>query len=123
MQIEITVPLTLKDAANTLAACKGPGGPAELRTFPSPRFTKGGVQYCWCQVTVSDAWLQGMQQPVQRPEWDAGNQLDIAAAQAVLSNALILASIPEALPALNRMVVYLGTGLPQALGMTAIPEE
>jgi hypothetical protein len=123
MIIEITTPASLRQASNILAACKGPGGAAELRTFTGPRFTKGGVQYCWCQVTVSDAWLQGMQQPVQRPEWDEAGELDIAAAQTVLSNALILASIPNVLPALNRMVVYLGTGLPQALGMTAIPDE
>jgi hypothetical protein len=122
MIIEITIPAAIKDASNTLAACKGPGGAAELRTFTGPRFTKGGVQYCWCQVTVSDTWLQGMTQPVVRPDWDDGS-LDIAAAQSVLSGALILQAIPEPLPSLSRMIVYLGTGLPQALGMTAIVDE
>jgi hypothetical protein len=122
MIIEITVPNTLRAASNTLAACKGPGGPAEQRTFLSPRFTKDGIEYCWCQVTVSDTWLQGMTQPVAPPDWDDG-ALDIAAAQSVLSGALILSAIPEVLPGLDRMIVYLGTGLPQALGMEAIVEE
>ena len=123
MQIEILVPANLASAANTLAACKGPGGAAELLTFRSPRFTKEGVEYCWCQVTVSDEWLKGMTQPVSRPEWDQSESLDIKAAQEVLSNALILNSIPEELPDLSRMVILIGTGLPEALGLDRIPEE
>lgn len=120
--VESLIPESLREDANHLACAKGLSM-ADMLTFGNPTHEDGeGSRFIWVGAQVSDGWVAGMQQPVTRPDFDTSNEIDLAAAQAVLSNATILVQIPETPPDLSKMVVLVGTGLAGACGLTRITD-
>jgi len=127
--IEICCPRPLRYGASHLAACKG-ASMFDLLSFDTTTHTnKAGEYFCVVGVQVSDSWLGGVGQPVARPDFDTAETLDLVAAQSVLDNAVVLTAIPThalgELPAIpqDRMVILIGTGLANAMGLKNLSQE
>jgi len=120
--VEILCPEFLMADANHLAAAKGQSM-ADTLTFRSANCTDGTTNYCWVGVQVGDEWLGSMTQLGERPAFDTNNQIDMTKAAAVLAGASILTTLPDGVSVIpSGLVVYVGTGLRSAFGLTPIPE-
>lgn len=124
LTLETLVPEALMPAANQLAACKGQSL-ADLDTYPRPTHQDAaGNKWAWCGVQVSDEWLGGIAAPPVRPDFDTEAVLDMALAGQALASVTILQALPapdEPFTMPTGMIVFVGTGLPQGLGLTRIP--
>ena len=124
--LETLVPESLMPAANQLAACKGQSL-ADLDTYLRPTHQDTvGNKWSWCGVQVSEEWLGGIATPPTRPDFDIEGVLDLALAGKALASVTILQALPAsdapfAMP--TGMVVFVGTGLPQALGLMRTPDH
>lgn len=121
--VELLCPESMMADANHLAAAKGQSM-ADMLTFRNVNYTDGTNNYCWVGVQVGDEWLSNMTQPVARPTYDTGSQIDLIKAQAVLDGSSVLTALPEGESVIPLgLVVFVGTGLPQAFGLARIVGE
>lgn len=122
--VEILCPESLREAANHLAAAKGLSM-ADMLTFGNPNYERDGHQFIWVGVQVTEDWLTGMQQPAERPGYDAEEEIDLDAANAVLAGTTVLLECPdiEDGPLPEGLVILLGSGLVGVYGLGRIVEE
>lgn len=121
--VEAIVPESMRHEANHLAAAKGLSL-ADLLTFGSAMYEDAdGNRYCWTGVQVSPSWLQGMTSPVEHPGFDADEEIDLVAAETCRQSMIVLQALPEQPVPITGLVVYVGTGLAGAYGLTRISEE
>ena len=84
----------------------------------------GGNLYAAASWEASDAWVEGVSQPLVRPAWDVDEVIDMPAAEAaqaalVFSLEPVLAT-PTSLTALSGPDAVAALGL---MGLTAVPQE
>jgi hypothetical protein len=105
--VTFAAPETLVSDSNNLMMCLGTSL-ADGNTFASLNWqdASGGLYAC-SSWEATDAWLEALQAPLVRPEWDVDEDIDMAAAERaqaalVLSAEAVLAS-PAALTAITGM--------------------
>jgi hypothetical protein len=111
-------------AANQLGAVLG-ASMADALTYGPPTWQDGqGNLYACASVEVSEEWLAAAQQPLQRPEWDTAEEIDMAAAaqaQSLISLWVGEGEPPLANPdALTVIVGMEGVDAVAAMGLTQI---
>lgn len=120
--VEALIPEAQMEQANHLAAAKGLSL-ADLLTFRPNYQDADGNRYCWVGVQVSPSWLQSMGNAVERPAFDADEEIDLGAAEICRQGMTVLQTLPEQPEPITGLVVYVGTGLAGAYGLTRISEE
>ena len=148
--IELLVAEAQRVAANHLAALKGTGLTttrdvitpgvngepdivtqetilADFLTFGNPAWQDAqGNLYSGCGVQVSDAWLGGLGETPTRPDFDTDEQIDMALALQAYQGMTLIRALPqpgEAFTMPAGLMMFVGTGLPQALGLISVTND
>jgi hypothetical protein len=77
--ITATCSESLRSDANQLAMALA-FSPADMFTYQAPRWHRGDTAYSAASFPVRPEWIQGAQQPLQRPDWDTESIIDMDAA-------------------------------------------
>ena len=94
--ITFASPEPLNSDSNNLMMCLGTSA-ADGLTFVNLNWQDAnGVLYVCSSWEASDAWLEALQAPLVRPEWDVDNYIDMEAAERAQA-ALVVST--EAIPA------------------------
>ena len=121
------VPATLTEAPNHLAACLN--GPDDIHTWGHVTGTREGVEYGTRNLLVAPVFLQMAGSPLERPEWDTDEMIDMdKAQQAQAAITMIQYDGETPLPTANpdTIFVIVGAELETALaawGLDAVPDE
>ena len=124
MRITAAAPEALIYNSNQLAMCLA-FSVADNLTYTGLNWQdSGGNLYAAASWEASDAWVEGVSQPLVRPAWDVDEVIDMvaaAAAQAVLVFSLEpVPAMPDKLTALSGPDAVAALGL---MGLTAVPQE
>jgi hypothetical protein len=77
--ITATCSESLRSDANQLAMALA-FSEADSHTYQEPRWHRDDTAYSAASFPVRPEWIQGAQQPLQRPEWDTESIIDMDAA-------------------------------------------
>jgi len=81
-------PESLIEQANHLAACLGIDKD-DVKTFAHANWQDAqGNKYAHIHAAIKQGFIDGLQQPLQRPEWDINETVDVEAAQALLADSV-----------------------------------
>ena len=125
--LTIACPETLIADANHLAMVLGEGA-SDARTYGAPSWRDAaGNRYALASFMAPLGWIAAAQAPLQRPDWDQDQAIDIAAAQRAQAAMVVVQDTVEggtmaAEP--HRIVALAGAEADAAsalLGLTRIP--
>lgn len=120
-RITIACPAASVADANQLAACLG-FSMADAETYgPLNWQTADGALYSCASLEVADEWLAKAQQPLVRPAWDVGEQINMAAAVRAQA-AMVLLTEPAlaATVGLTALVWPVGLDAVKMIGLMAV---
>lgn len=133
MRLTVACPEALRDDANSLAMVLALG-PDDANTYGALRWQDAqGNLYAAASFIARPEWVAGATSPLQRPEWDTDNTINMAGA--MRAQAAMVAwfgpgegeepiPVPQASP--NTLAVVAGDdGLSAlaAMGLTQVPED
>ena len=128
MRLTASAPEDLREDCNNLAMCLA-FGPSDGNTYNALNWqdTNGNL-YAAASFIALDHWIIAASQPLQRPEWDTDNFINMAGAQRAQAAMVVWLGgddpIPQASP--DKLTVVIGDdGLAAlaAMGLTMVPTE
>lgn len=123
-RLTIACPAALVSDANALGAALGMSM-ADVETYRALAWQDAqGNRYACASLEVTEAWLEGAQRPLARPEWDSAAQIDMAAAARAQAAVVLLTEPAPAAPTdLTAMIWPEGREAIALMGLTAIEPE
>lgn len=123
-RITIACPDAMRGDANQLGAVLGLG-PHDATTYGEPIWQDAeGRLYSCASLDVTDDWLAAGTAPLQRPEWDSAEQIDMDAAARAQATTVLWAGdgdAPHAAPdALTVIVGVPGVEAVALMGLTQV---
>jgi hypothetical protein len=133
MRLTATAPEALRDACNQLAMVLA-FGPPDAKTYGSLRWQDSeGNLYAAASFIALDHWIAAATQPLERPEWDTEEIIDMEAAERAQAAMVVYLgsgdgeepiSVPQASPdALTVVAGDDGLSAIASMGLTPVPEN
>ena len=127
MRLTAAAPEAMRDDCNSLAMCLA-FGPSDGNTYNALNWQDAnGNLYAAASFIALEHWIIAASQPLQRPEWDTENFVNMAGAQRAQAAMVVWLGgddpIPQASP--DKLTVVIGDdGLAalEAMGLVAVEE-